>query len=94
MDFTAALIHLRQQIPALTLNEWWEEGDGNVCWLNKRAQPLEAREWQSGVPCLQILLSDRWLITLNATDEVVEITLPQGEWRLSPHLPERIIRSL
>ncbi len=84
VDFTAALIHLRQQIPALTLNEWWKEGDGNVCWLNKRAQPLEAREWQSGVPCLQILLSDRWLITLNATDEVVEITLPQGEWRAIP----------
>lgn len=83
-DFTAALIHLRQQIPALTLNQWWEEGDGNVCWLNKEAQPLEAREWQSGVPCLQILLSDSWLITLNATDEVAEIVLPEGEWRAIP----------
>ncbi|MDI8746478.1 hypothetical protein MJM83_34975, partial [Salmonella enterica subsp. enterica serovar Montevideo] len=27
--FTAALIRLRQQIPALTGDSWWEEGDGN-----------------------------------------------------------------
>lgn len=40
ITFTAALIALRQQIPALTLNVWWEEGDGNVQWLNKDAQPL------------------------------------------------------
>jgi glycogen operon protein len=47
--FTAALIHLRQTIPALTANQWWEEGDGNVVWLNKEAQPLSAQEWQSGM---------------------------------------------
>ena len=43
IHFTAALIHLRQQIPALTANSWWEEGDGNVRWLNKDAQPLSAQ---------------------------------------------------
>ncbi len=32
--FTAALIHLRKRIPALVENRWWEEGDGNVRWLN------------------------------------------------------------
>ena len=78
IHFTAALIHLRQQIPALTANRWWEEGDGNVRWLNKDAQPLSAQEWQHGVPRLQILLSDRWLVTLNATDDVAEIVLPDG----------------
>ena len=37
--FTAALIHLRKRIPALMENRWWEEGDGNVRWLNRYAQP-------------------------------------------------------
>ncbi|MDY1038100.1 glycogen debranching protein GlgX [Lelliottia sp. CFBP8978] len=82
--FTAALIHLRQTIPALTADQWWEEGDGNVQWLNKAAQPLSAQEWQNGIPCLQIRLSDNWLITLNATHEVVEFVLPDGEWRSIP----------
>ncbi|MCL7703249.1 glycogen debranching enzyme, partial [Enterobacter kobei] len=82
--FTAALIHLRQQIPALTADRWWEEGDGNVRWLNKDAQPLSAQEWQHGITCLQILLSDKWLVTLNATDDVAEIVLPDGEWRAVP----------
>jgi glycogen operon protein len=93
VHFTAALIHLRQTIPALTANQWWEEGDGNVVWLNKEAQPLSAQEWQSGAPCLQILLSERWLITLNATQDVVNFVLPDGAWHAIPPLPERIIRS-
>jgi glycogen operon protein len=84
VHFTAALIHLRQTIPALTANQWWEEGDGNVVWLNKEAQPLSAQEWQSGAPCLQILLSERWLITLNATQDVVNFVLPDGAWHAIP----------
>ena len=55
-DFTAALIHLRQQIPALTDDRWWQEGDGNVQWLNQDAQPLSAEEWQHGARRMQILL--------------------------------------
>ncbi|WP_447533757.1 glycogen debranching protein GlgX, partial [Escherichia coli] len=43
--FTAALIHLRKRIPALVENRWWEEGDGNVRWLNRYAQPLSTDEW-------------------------------------------------
>ena len=85
VNFTAALIRLRQQIPALISDQWWEEGDGQVRWLNKDAQPLSAQEWQHGAPCLQIQLSGRWLLTLNVTDEVVEMVLPDGEWRaISP----------
>ncbi len=84
MTFTAALIHLRQTIPALTRNSWWEEGDDNVRWLNKEAQPLNANEWQSGIHRLQIQLSKRWLITINATEEVADIVLPEGEWRAIP----------
>ena len=89
IHLTAALIHVRQTIPALTADQWWEEGDGNVRWLNKAAQPLSAQEWQSGETCLQILLSDKWLITFNATQDVAEIVLPDGEWRaISPFAGE------
>jgi glycogen operon protein len=82
--FTATLIHLRKMIPALTRNLWWEEGDGNVRWWNKEAQPLNADEWENGVHRLQIQLSERWLITINATEEVADIVLPEGEWRAIP----------
>lgn len=84
ITFTAALIALRQQIPALTLNVWWEEGDGNVQWLNKDAQPLRPEEWAHGAGRMQILLSERYLITLNNTDDVAQIVLPDGEWRAVP----------
>ncbi|HAZ55543.1 MAG TPA: glycogen debranching enzyme, partial [Franconibacter helveticus] len=84
ITFTAALTHLRRSIPALTRNEWWDEGDENVRWLNHAAQPLQADAWQNGVCRMQILLSGRWLIAINATEEVGEITLPEGEWRAIP----------
>ncbi len=92
--FTAALIHLRRRIPALTRNRWWQEGDGNVRWLNRNAQPLTAAEWQQGAACMQIQLSDRWLLTLNATAEVVDMVFTRGG-NGAPflHSPERIIRS-
>ena len=80
-DFTAALIHLRQQIPALTDDCWWQEGDGNVQWLNRDGQPLSADEWQHGVHQMQVLLSHQWLMTINATQDVASLTLPVGEWR-------------
>lgn len=82
--FTAALIHLRKRIPALVENRWWEEGDGNVRWLNRYAQPLSTDEWQNEPKQLQILLSDRFLIAINATLEVTEIVLPAGEWHAIP----------
>ena len=65
-------------------NRWWEEGDGNVRWLNRYAQPLSTDEWQNGPKQLQILLSDRFLIAINATLEVTEIVLPAGEWHAIP----------
>ncbi|WP_211843116.1 glycogen debranching protein GlgX [Raoultella ornithinolytica] len=82
--FTAALIHLRRCIPALTSNRWWQEGDGNVVWLNQYAQPLTADEWQHSTARLQILLSGRWLMTVNATPEVAHMELPEGEWHAVP----------
>ena len=82
--FTAALIHLRRRIPALTNNDWWQEGDGNVRWLDQHAQPLGADDWQHGKAQMQILLADHWLITVNATREVAQFVLPVGEWRAIP----------
>lgn len=84
MAFTAALIHLRQRIPALIRDAWWQEGDGNVRWLGQDAQPLNAEAWQHGVKRMQILLSDRWLITFNGTQDVASIVLPSGEWHAVP----------
>ncbi|ALB64419.1 Glycogen debranching enzyme [Cronobacter condimenti 1330] len=82
--FTAALIRLRKQIPALTASQWWEENDGNVRWLNAAGAPMRPEDWHSGARLLQILLSDRWLVTLNGSDEMNEIVLPEGEWRAVP----------
>lgn len=83
-SFTAALIHLRRRIPALQSDRWWQEGDGNVEWLNPQGQPLSASEWQQGAHRLQIRLSQHWLIVLNATEEVCDLILPQGNWHAIP----------
>ncbi|WP_099063482.1 glycogen debranching protein GlgX [Serratia sp. BW106] len=80
--YTAALIHLRQQIPALQHDRWWLEGDGNVQWLNVQGQPPSAQQWEQGALQLQILLSQRWLVVVNATQQAVEMTLPTGDWQL------------
>ncbi len=80
--YTAALIQLRQQIPALQHDRWWQEGDGNVQWLNAQGQSLSAQQWEQGALQLQICLSQRWLVVVNATQQAVEMTLPTGDWQL------------
>lgn len=80
--YTAALIRLRQQIPALQADRWWQEGDGSVQWLNAQGQPLSAQQWEQGDSCLQIRLSQRWLMVINATQQTVEMTLPEGDWQV------------
>ena len=54
--FTAALIHLRRRIPALNRNSWWQEGDGNLRWLNLNAKTLTAAQWQHGAASMHIHL--------------------------------------
>jgi len=83
-DFIAALIRLRQQIPALTINSWWEEGDGNVVWLNSQGQPLKPEEWSWEAHRIEILLSGELLLVANATPDEAQFTLPEGEWRAVP----------
>jgi Type II secretory pathway, pullulanase PulA and related glycosidases len=67
------------QYRLLTSNRCWQNGDGNVVWLNQYAQPLLPDEWQHGTARLQILLSARWLKTVNATPEVAHMELPEGD---------------
>jgi glycogen operon protein len=80
--YTAALIHLRRQIPALQQDRWWQEGDGSVQWLNAQGLPLAAQEWEQGNLQLQIRLSQRWLVVVNATPQPVEMRLPAGDWQV------------
>jgi len=89
IDFTAALIKARSHIAALTDDAWWEEGDDNVAWLNQHGRPLTPQAWQEGAHRLQILLSNNYLLVMNATSELAEIALPTGDWHaLSPFAGE------
>ena len=82
--FAAALIRLRRQIPALTEDKWWREGDERtVSWLNSQGQALSAQEWEQGEHRLQIRLSEDYLFVINATTKACEMTLPEGKWVLT-----------
>lgn len=80
--YTAALIRLRRQIPALREDRWWQQGDGSVAWLDASGNPLSAQQWEHGERQLQIRLSQRWLVVINATALAVQMTLPEGDWRI------------
>lgn len=82
--FTAGLIRLRRAIPALQQDAWWQEGDGCVQWLNERAQPLTPSAWEQGERRLQIVLSSDWLLLINASASPCEMSLPAGDWLVSP----------
>ncbi|MGK4445618.1 glycogen debranching protein GlgX [Yersinia enterocolitica] len=94
--FTAELIRLRQQIPALIQDTWWQEGDGNVQWLDNQGQALSDTAWEHGSQKqLQILLSQRWLVVINATDQACDMHLPVGEWvTVPPFGPSALERPL
>ncbi|MGG7669707.1 glycogen debranching protein GlgX [Yersinia sp. J1] len=89
-NFTAELIRLRQKIPALTQDRWWQEGDGSVQWLNMQGQEMSALAWEQGFQRkLQICLSQRWLVVINASDQACELTLPAGKWLPVPPFASR-----
>ncbi|MBJ7223020.1 MULTISPECIES: glycogen debranching protein GlgX [unclassified Brenneria] len=87
--FTAGLIRLRRAIPALRQEEWWREGDNAVQWLDINGQPLTPRQWEQGERQLQILLSERWLLVINASVRPGDFTLPAGQWEVSPPFDEQ-----
>ena len=42
---------------------------------------MTTKSWeQGGQQCLQIRLSDRWLLVVNSSLNDVEMTLPEGGW--------------
>lgn len=81
-DYVAALIALRRRIPALQQDRWWQQDDGSVQWLNAQGQVLDAQQWEQGDLFMQILLSQRWLLLVNATPQTVEMRLPEGDWQV------------
>lgn len=84
LGFTAALLRLRRQIPALVDNRWWrEDAREDVIWLNAQGRPLVSEEWERGAPLLQICLSQDYLFVINASTNDAEITLPEGRWTLA-----------
>ncbi|PWC14710.1 glycogen debranching protein GlgX [Brenneria corticis] len=90
--FTAGLIRLRRAIPALQQEEWWREGDNAVQWLDIGGRPLTAQQWEQGERRLQILLSERWLLLINAGAQTGDFTLPPGQWRVSPPFDDNTSR--
>lgn len=82
IEYVAALIALRQRIPALTANQWWQPQEEDVQWLDSQGRALSAGQWQQGPQqYLQIVLSKRWLLVINASLAEAEITLPVGQWQ-------------
>ncbi|MFC3393478.1 glycogen debranching protein GlgX [Brenneria rubrifaciens] len=89
LRFTAGLIHLRRTLPALQQEGWWQEGDNVVQWLDINGQPLTPQQWEQGERQLQILLSERWLLVINASAHQGHFTLPTGQWTVSPPFDEK-----
>ena len=82
MAYASALIALRRKIPALTQNRWWQEGSDDVQWLNQQGQPMSPGDWEQGPQqWLQICLSQRWLVIVNASLHEVDLHLPSGNWQ-------------
>lgn len=80
--YVSALIALRKKIPALSQNAWWREGKDDVEWLDEHGQPMHSERWENGSQqWLQIRLSGRWLLVINASLSDVEMQLPSGNWQ-------------
>ena len=80
--YVCALIALRRKIPALTQNRRWQEDGDDVQWLNQQGQPMTPGDWEQGPQqWLQILLSRRWLLIVNASLHDVDLQLPPGNWQ-------------
>ena len=92
VDFTAALIRLRRELPVLRLNEWFNgaedaQGRRDIGWYSVWGLPMTQEEWDNPqVRCVAALLDGKFagrggtspsvLLLLNASDESVNFTLP------------------
>jgi glycogen operon protein len=90
IDYVAQLVALRKKIPALTRGNWWRDKSRDVQWLDVQGKALRAEDWQQGSQQhLQIRLSGRWLMVINASLEDSEMTLPIGEWQTEAPFSEQ-----
>lgn len=86
--FVADLLATRREIPALTSGRWWtglpdDAGVTDVQWLNPAGTPLETHDWHDPAgKALMIVLSDIWLLLINASGHQVHFRLPPGNWCL------------
>ncbi|MEG3133685.1 glycogen debranching protein GlgX [Rouxiella sp. T17] len=82
IEYVAALSALRRKIPALISDTWWSETSEAVQWLDGSGEPMNKKNWElCGQQCLQIRLSDRWLLVVNSSLNDVEMALPEGRWQ-------------
>jgi len=80
--YVAALVALRKKIPALMQDQWWHGEGSDVEWLDAQGQPMQPASWEHGPQqLLQIRLSGRWLLVLNASLGDVDVQLPAGRWQ-------------
>ncbi|QDX28673.1 glycogen debranching protein GlgX [Dickeya poaceiphila] len=84
LAFTSGLIRLRRTIPALQREHWWRDGEDDVRWLNAQGEALTPYEWEQGEHRLQIQLSERWLLLVNAAPQASDFSLPEGKWQVAP----------
>jgi glycogen operon protein len=92
-EFTRRLIALRAAHPSLRRSVWLEgehqlNGDRDVIWLNRHGGEKTVEQWEDPANhCLGVLLGPTdqepaLLVLMNAEDDDVEYTLPDGEWSL------------
>lgn len=86
--FVADLLAIRREIPALTSGRWWtgapdDAGVTDVQWLNPAGTQLGTHDWHDPAgKALMIVLSDVWLLLVNASGHQVHFRLPPGNWCL------------
>ena len=96
IDFVAALIHLRRELPVLRLNDWFSgaedaRGRRDIAWYSVWGLPMTQEEWDNpAVRCVAALLDGKFagagaqgtsvLLLFNASGEGVSFTLPQVDW--------------
>lgn len=86
IEFCRTLIKIRQLIPALTQTAWWtnevtEDGTTDVQWLSQSGENVPQKDWNNTlIKVMQILLSENWLLLINASDDEQTYQLPEGNW--------------
>lgn len=96
--YVSKIIKLRKEIEALNSNQWWLGTDHHafdlthgiscyidVQWLSPSSEIMNTQQFEAHpAQCMQILLSEKYLIIINIDDQTMSVTLPKGVWSLHP----------